>query len=168
VVGGEVVERQLTGLDHLHHLGRDHRFGDAGDEELIVDPHVANAVRRTRRSAPGAVGGHHRGCHPAVAGHVVQDRPELRRHFLGDRLHADVGERLGGKRTRWLTRGGRRNGRHRRLDRNRDLGGRGRWRVGRSYRRVGRGRCRWGRLGRGPAGTRSRRDENREEPAQPT
>ena len=72
VIGGRVVEGQLPGLDHLHHLGCDHRLGDAGDTELIVDPYVSNAVRLARRPTPCAVGGHHRGGHPAFAGHVVR------------------------------------------------------------------------------------------------
>jgi hypothetical protein len=64
VILGRVVECELAGLDHLHHLGCDHRLGDAGDRELIVDPYVSNAVRLPRRSTPCAVGGHHRGGHP--------------------------------------------------------------------------------------------------------
>lgn len=94
VIGRRVVEVQLACLDHLHDLGRDHGLGDAVDGELIVDPYVSNAVRLAGRSAPRPVGGHHRGRHPGAAGHVIQDRLELRRRLFGDGVLADIGERL--------------------------------------------------------------------------
>ena len=37
VIGGQVVETQFAGLDHQHHLGCDHRLGDARNRELVVD-----------------------------------------------------------------------------------------------------------------------------------
>jgi hypothetical protein len=93
VIRGEVVECELTGLDYLHHLGCDHRLGDAGDAELIVDPHVSNAVRLAHSSTPSAIGGHHRGRHTGSVGRVAQGSLELPRGLFGDRFLADVGER---------------------------------------------------------------------------
>ena len=37
VAGGQVVERELAGPDHQHHLGCDHRLGNARDRELVLD-----------------------------------------------------------------------------------------------------------------------------------
>ena len=48
-----------------------------------------------KQNAPRAVRGHHRGNHPAVPGHVVQERLELGRRFIGDGVLADSGEHLG-------------------------------------------------------------------------
>ena len=108
VVGGRGVQREFAALDQLHHLSGDHRLRDARDAELTVDPNVSNAVRRTRRPAPRAVGGHHGGRHPGSVegGHVVQDRLELGGLLLGDRVLADVGEPLGRECWRFLGWGG--------------------------------------------------------------
>ena len=94
VIGGRVVEAQLAGFHHLHHLGGGHRLRDAGDRELVVDRNVSNAVSLAHRSAPCPQWGHHRDGDPGATGHVVQDRLELGRLLGRDPVLADVGERF--------------------------------------------------------------------------
>jgi hypothetical protein len=74
VVGHQVVNGQLAGLDHQHDLGCDHGLGDAGDRELVIDLDVSNTVRLARRPTPGALGGHHCRRHPSSARHVVHGK----------------------------------------------------------------------------------------------
>ena len=60
MIGDLVVELEFTCLDHRHHLGSDHRLGDARNRELVVDLEVSHSVRAypwsrsrcRRRSSP--------------------------------------------------------------------------------------------------------------------
>ena len=92
VLGGGCVERDLSRLHELHHLCRDDRLRAAGDAELAVGLHVVDAVRRAGGPAPRSIGGHHGGCDPPSAGHVGQDRLELRCHIFWDGVVAESGE----------------------------------------------------------------------------
>lgn len=92
MVGSRVVEAQLTGFDHLHHLRCHHGLRDAGNGELIVDGDVAFAVCLAGCPAPGAVRPHDRGRDPRSVGQVVQDCLQFSRHLVGGGLLTDPRE----------------------------------------------------------------------------